>query len=419
MVAVFRVVEVAAHLEPGLRLVVGGQTGRQTVLVGTLLDTGLVQVAEGGEVIDLAGDGTGHGDVVLLAETVLQAFLLPVVGLEPEGLAVIHVERAEGGLRVHRAALEDEILAARDGIDHIARARRGTLHVGVGLRVGVRGGSAVQDRLVVDGLVVGLVELLRVHGVVQLQGVRVQTPLGVEGHLRVAGLAALGGDHDDAVRAAGAVQGVGGGVLEDGHRLDIGGVDEVQVAVIGHAVHDDERGGVGGIGTDTADGDGRGGAQLAGGVVDLDTGHAAREGLGGVGDLGLGQFLGLHDARRAGEGLALHLTEGDDHDVFQHFSILFEDDGEAGLPVHRNLLGHITDAGDFQRGRGRHADDECSVQVGHDAVGRGSGLKDSCSDDGLSGRILDYAAHRRLSVSDHCGRQEQECQKESFHTENS
>ena len=409
MVLVLRVVEVAAHLEPGLRLVVGGQAGRQTVLVGTFLDTLLVQIAERGEVVHLAGHGAGHGHVVFLAETLLEAFLLPVVRLEPESLAVIHVERAEGGLGVHRAALEDEVLAARNGVDHIAGTGRGALHVGVGLGMGFRRGSAVQHRLVVDGLVIGLVELLRIGGFVQLQRIGVDTPLDVEGHLGVAGLAALGGDHDDAVRAAGAVQGVGGGVLEDRHRLDIRRVDEVQVAVIGHAVHDDQRRGVGGIGADTADGDGRGGTQLAGCVVDLDTGHAARESLGGVGDLGLGQFVGFHHARGTGEGFALHLTESDDHDVVQHLGVLLEDDGETGLPVHRDLAGHITHAGYLQRRRRRDADGEITVQVGHHAVGRGARLKDSCSDDGRAGRILDHAVHRRLSPSHHAGCQEQEC----------
>ena len=408
VILILRIVEITAHLEPGLGLVVGGEAGRQTVLVGPLLDTLLVQITEGSEIVQLAGDGTGHGDVVLLAETVPETFLLPVVRLEPEGLAVIDMEGAEGSLRVHRAALKDEILSARDGINHVTGAGRGTLDITVRLGMGVGGGSAVQDRLVVDSLIVGLVELLRIRSVVQLQGVRVHAPLGIERDLRVTGLAALGGDHDHTVRAAGTVQRVGSGIFEDGHRLDIGGVDEVQVTVVRHAVHDNKRGRIGGIGTDTADGDGRGTAQLAGGVVDLDTGHAACQGLGSVGDLCLGQLFGLHHARRTGEGLAFHLTEGDDHDVVQHFCVLLEDDGKTGLSVYRNLLGHIAHTGDIQRCVGRHADDESTVQVGNDAVGRGSGLKDSCSDDGNAGRVLDHAVHRRLSPGSHTGGQEQD-----------
>ena len=257
VIFIFRIVEIAADLEPGLSLVIRGKACRQTVLVGTFLDTGLVQITDRGEIVDLTGDRTGHGNVILLTEAVLQALFLPVVRLQPESLTVIDVEGAEAGLGVHRAPLKDKVFPAGNRVDHVARTRAGTLNIAVGLGMGICFRSAVQYGLIINGLIISLIELLRIHRVVQLQGICVHTPLGVEGHFGVTGLAALCRDHDDAVCTTGTVKSVGSSILEDGHRLDIRRVDEVQVTVIRHTVHDDQRRSVGRIRTNTADGDGR------------------------------------------------------------------------------------------------------------------------------------------------------------------
>ena len=81
----------------------------------------------------------------------------------------------------------------------------------------------------------------------------VNTPLGIESNLRVGGSRAFGRDHNHTVGSTGSVEGVGGSILQDGHRLDVIGVDKTEVAVKRHTIDNDKRLGTRGDGTDATD----------------------------------------------------------------------------------------------------------------------------------------------------------------------
>ena len=88
---------------------------------------------------------------------------------------------------------------------------------------------------------------LIIHGrignhVVLEKGVGVHTHLCVQCNDGIALLGALCGDDNDTVGTTGTIQGVGGGVLKNGHGLHVVRVDVVDVSVVRHAVHNIQRG---------------------------------------------------------------------------------------------------------------------------------------------------------------------------------
>ena len=168
------------------------------------------------------------------------------------------MERSLNCGRVHLAACEDEVLSGRHGVRHIARTDTGIVETSVGLLVSGRGGSAFfLDVGVVEHIIICLEELLGIGGLVVPEPFLVHTPLRVESDLRVGGGRALGRDHNHAVRSTGSVEGVGGGILQDGHRLDVIGVDKAEVSVERHTIDNDKRLSAGGDGADTTDRDAR------------------------------------------------------------------------------------------------------------------------------------------------------------------
>ena len=152
----------------------------------------------------------------------------------------------------------------------------------------------------------------------------------------------LGGDEHDTVTGLDAVDGGGGGVLQDldgsdGLRSEVADVVDLQT------VHDHERGGLG-VGGITADLDRRSGTRSTGSVHDLHTGGFALQSLCDIGRRAVLK-VGFLDGRNGAGDIALPLdTVTDDHGFLEHLGVLLEDDVEGGLVADGKGLGLVADA---------------------------------------------------------------------------
>ena len=194
--------------------------------------------------------------------------------------------------------------------------------------VGIHGAHVLRDKTGVN--------LRLVLGDGHEDGIVPQVELGR--HLREGGLLAdadaglsgsgfVGRDEDDAVGAAGSVDGRRGGILQDFHGHDVLRIDLGEIAGIaeGETVHDQERriGAVhGGI---TPDPDRGGCARFLGVVGHLDAGHASlHEGLDGMGRLD-NELFGVEGRHGACQVALLHAAITDGYGFFQHEGGLVED----------------------------------------------------------------------------------------------
>ena len=358
---------VTADFQPLFGLVVRAQTGGVALVARTVDDTRVVQIAERCEEIG-AVRRAGNADVVLLTERRrFVDFVEPVVGLQVELLALgVGYQAALLRTRIETAVFADEVLAVGHGEDVVTQTagivRRQQL---VGGDVGGQGSVLLVERvIVVQRLVVHLVVFARIlHDVVGLQRTGVDAPLAVESHGGLAGLRTLGRDHDYAVRAAGAVQGVRRGVLEDADRLDVGSVDVVDVAFVGHAVYNPERVVFGIHRTVAAHVNLLTGTRTARGGGELHAGDFADEGIPDVRRLRFYQIVGFDHLRRSGEGVFLGCTEGHYDHVVDGLCVFFERDVDSGLASDGHLLGFIADEGYDQRSVSGSRDGEATVSV--------------------------------------------------------
>ena len=232
---------VGTNLQPVLGLVVGLQTTGQTGVVRFGGNTLVVQVAQGrveGEPVLR----TGHGEGVFLTDTLTVSLLGPVVGLDKE--VSHHIAFGSSGIKATVAA--DGILSGRDGVSLVTQtATLGPEQVFICTHIGLvcrKAESVGGSIIVIEGLVVLFVVATGIRdGFVFHEGAGVHTHLGIEGNQGLSHLTLLGGDHDHTIGTTGAVQGIGGRILENGHGLDITGSDIVHVSVKRNAVHNDKR----------------------------------------------------------------------------------------------------------------------------------------------------------------------------------
>ena len=223
------------------------------------------------------------------------------------------------------------------------------------------------------------------------QSVSVPGEAAVVGDVGGAFLAGLGGDEHDTVTGLRAVDGGGGGVLQDLHGFDHRRIQVLDVVHL-QTIDDEERSDVTGVRGITTDADVGTGTRSTGGVDDLDTGGLTLEGSGGVGDGTVLQVFGTDRSHGAGE-VALALDTVTDHDrLLQEFSVFLEGDVEHGL-VHRGegLIG-ITDAGDVDVGACGDVETESTVSVGHSTNGGVADNDDGGSDHGSAVRIDNLSA---------------------------
>ena len=250
---------------------------------------------------------------------------------------------------------------------------------------------------ILEGLVAqvtaSLLEIDVVGGVhdVQFAGQAGEGELTVVEDTAFALLTGLGGDEHDTVTGLGAVNGGGGGVLQDLHGLDH---FRIQILDVFHlqTVHDEERSDVTGVGGVTADADVSALARSTGRTDDLDTGGLTLEGDGGVGGGTVLEVIGPDGSDGTGE-VALLLDTVTDHDgLVKELGVLLEDHIENGLVSDGNHLGGVTDAGNFNvRARG-HVKTESTVNIGHRADGRVSDNHHGGTDDRCTGGIGNRSA---------------------------
>ena len=119
---------------------------------------------------------------------------------------------------------------------HLAAERS----AGSSLSVG-KGIALVELEVVAQCLVVELHKLLLADVVVFLDGAVAPTDGRTPVDVGLTRLTLLRGDHHHTVGTTCTIQCTGRGVLQDGHRLDVGGVDRGEVAVVRCAVDDIER----------------------------------------------------------------------------------------------------------------------------------------------------------------------------------
>ena len=142
--------------------------------------------------------------------------------------------------------LLDEILSVGNGIDHITRAyptgRAGQMLVRQSMSIGSRHTStAFCYIIIIQHLVICFVELLGIRRLIVPETIGVRSPFSIDRHFGFSAFPFLGRDHDHTVGTTGTIQRVGSSIFQYGHRLDIVGVDQVQVTVERHTVHYDQR----------------------------------------------------------------------------------------------------------------------------------------------------------------------------------
>ena len=355
------VADIGGEADPVLDLILGVQTGGVALVTGVIDDTAVVQVADCAVVVETVRGAAG-GDVVLLTDGIVEGLLVPVVRL----IVVLAVGIAELGVRVDLEVGTDELLAVGNGIDLVAQTavlvvEEDPVSVSVGLGDGVAG----VEVLVVPHLVEGLVVLCGIadHVVLGNQA-GVDTVTGVKTHLGFAALTALGGDEDDAVGSTVTVDSGSGSILQDGHRLDIVGVDVGDGALVRGAVHDDKRGGARAHGADTADADGRAAAgRVTAGGDDLHTRGRAGEGTRHLGGQFLGDGLAAHHRCGTREGALGGSTVSDDDGLVQHLAVRLEADIHLRPAADLHALGKITHSRDIERSVGGCVDGVSTVCV--------------------------------------------------------
>ena len=287
-----------AELEPlvDLRIDIGAEG--ETTIAGVDSDTVLV-VPAGADAVAGVVDAAAHGQLVALGGCGAEELVLPVDVHQVGGEVAGSIGRGVGlgvGSRKSLATV------GPTGIIHILVAELAAVH-GKTCSVIVIGGSA----LVAELLYIAAVEGILLHpdplfgrSEIDLALHLLPAPGAVELDAGLAALAVLGGDEHHAVGTTRTVDGRRGGVLEDFNRLDVVGVDGVDV-VGSHTIDHIERVGVGMDGSGATDADLRVLARLAGGRTDLDTCHLSLKCGSDIRDGAVTQLLAVHLGYRAGE----------------------------------------------------------------------------------------------------------------------
>ncbi len=284
---------------------------------------------------------SGHREVVHVDGRVAEELVLPVDPL-PHPLVVFEraVEVVQIGVNARRLALDlvhDEIV----GVHHVHLLGHGLESVG----------SRVGD----DGLAL--------HTLFRL-------------------------DDDDAVGAAGSVDGRRRSVFQHRDRGDVRRVDGgVREVLDRESVDDVERCVALGERIGAADDDVHFGSGLSVGRRDRDSGQASLESLIEVHDRGFHQILHLHAAQRSGDVFAgLSAVTDFDDDFVDGAGRLFEGDVDARAVVYGDLLFGVAQQREYQHVARRRLDGVAAVAERGRSAGR-SLYEDDGSGDGLFARI--------------------------------
>ena len=275
-------VHVQSELQIGGGLDVHGSAAGKTVEGGSPQVTVLIQITHGHVVVAVVG-GTAGGNIVFLAYAPADGLVEPVdivlISFEDVGSGddFALLEKVGGGFveNVQIEALGDEVLV------DIGRSCRGIVTVIVLTVVLETAPGDFHEFIRVGEFILGDTSLIHTGGGAGLYGCAALGTL-------------LGGDEDNTVGSAVTVQGGGSGILQDGHRLDIGRVQVGDTAAERNTVDHIQRAGGTVHGTVTTDHDGRAGTRIAIGAVHLDTGYRAFEGAGDGGGGTVGNLIRTH-----------------------------------------------------------------------------------------------------------------------------
>ncbi len=347
------------------------------LLLADLVLAVLLEEAAGDVVGGLVGAAGGR-EVVLVADPVFLVEEVVPVGVAEVFVVAVGVEAVGGCGGVAVAAAELLVPVAGEGEHAVDGGRIRALGVGVGLEEVGGPVVAVGDEPGDDG------------PAVDAEGAVVGDPGG-------AGRRGLGGHQDDAEGPARAVDGGGGGVLEDGDGFDVGGIDGVHGGL--DPVQEDECAAAGPDGVlGAADAD----SGVAGGLaVGEGQGEAGDRALEGAGDSDGGAQAGVDVL--GGEGLdgpdyvAAFLDAVSDHDdLVEARAVLLHHDVDEGLAVELDFLGLVAETGEFElfgpsgiEGIGAVAGGACAAHCpGNHDDDPGHGISvhvGDCSGDGAAG----------------------------------
>ena len=347
---VVRVRCVSTDRQPLLSLIISAQTCGITIHIGVVNDTLVLQVTERTVHRDAAAR-TRNACVVLLTETGRVTLVVPVVsGQQVLGTTIVHnVTHSSTGvnLTVHT----DEVLVRRhleDLVSQTAVSRSCGDHL-VSASVSSDCVHTVVHQVVVQCCVVDLVVLSGVGDVVVvLHRLAGYAPLSININNRVAALRALGGDHYHTVSTTSTIQRSRGSVLLNGHRLDVGGVDVVQVAIVGDTVHHVQRLLAGVDRRETTDTDRRSRTGLTRSIYQLQTCNLTCERLCNVRSLHLSDVLSLNLGCRTRKSLSLSCTERRYDNVVNHLSLVLHHNVDYRTLTHCLSLSRETDRRELQ-----------------------------------------------------------------------
>ena len=343
-----------------------GKEADRTILVvrdaQRVHEVGAAEVHVAAAAVEIAVARAGavfHPFAEILVEVDVERVALELVA-DGDTLVVRHVARQVEAGALARAADRDVVLhlvAIAQGQVEPVRALAGGVHR---LFCGGRGPA---------GFGLALVEGLRIHHFRDVDGL-VERPVAVVGndHL-VARLAFLGLDQDDAIGAAGAVDGGRRSILQDLDRLDVVGIDLRPGPVERNAVEDDQRLVGSRDGVVAADArHGVGSFRVGTGHGNVQAGHGTLQRLDEVGRRALFQLLGTERGHRTGHVAFFLGTVTHDHGLFEHVHVFLEDNVDRTEVLDRVFLRHISDKGELQdvADLGRDRESTVSLRIGTD-----------------------------------------------------
>ena len=307
------------------------------------------------------------------------------IGVAHEHTVVVQVGTRDVEASLVVAGLEGQVVVVHEGI-LIGSAEP----VGVGLLVPLAVHVVEADGAFLE---VVLEELLGVHHLRGLAEALGRQLIGIA-DLALA-LAFAGGDHHHAVTGLSTVDGGGGTVLQDLHRLDVVRVDAGD-GTGESTVHHIQRVGVV-VGGNTADTDSRRGTRAGGRSEGLHTGGLALQGGLRRGDRTVGDIFRFDLGDSAGDVGFLLDTVTHDDGFLEHFGVGEQLDVEGhGLFGHEGLCLEA-DVRELDDGTCRDGDGIHTVEVGGHAV-RGSLLDDADTHERFVVIVNDLSGERHLGL---------------------
>ena len=150
-------------------------------------------------------------------------------------------------------------------------------------------------------------------------------------------------------------------------------------------------------------------------VTVTNTGDTAGKSRGGVGHLYFGKLLRLHCPGGTRKGLLFHLPESDDNDIIEEFRVFIKNDSKLSPAFNVHDFRRVADTGYLERCGLGYIQRERTVNVTYRAIGGVSDLDDTCTDEGLIGRVDNHALDFCLCQRIDCEEQRNDQEKYFLH----